>query len=93
MKTLKGILVLFGIVFLLLSFTFTCNRKENTVEVGQIWKSSYYENDPYREEVNYYNEIIDLPEDYVVYIQNGKDTLSETRYWFVVKSECVENCK
>lgn len=76
----------------LVVFVNSCTNREDSVKVGQIWKQTLYEDDPYKNAVIEYKEVIEITGEYVLYIKNKKDTLHENKYWFVVCSECVSNC-
>lgn len=93
MNSFVRILFTLAAVLILASFTLECNRKEDSVKVGQVWKESHYKDNPYRDEEVNYKKVIDISGDYVLYIMNEKDTLNELLYWFVVNSECIENCE
>jgi hypothetical protein len=76
----------------LVAFANSCTNDEDNIKVGQIWKETLYEDDPYRKAVIDYKEVIEITGKYVLYVKNKKDTLHEKKYWFVVNSECVSNC-
>lgn len=69
-----------------------CTNDEGSIKVGQTWKYTYGIDNPYEPAKIYYQEVIELTDEYVLYVQNKKDTLHEKKYWFVVSSECVSNC-
>ena len=67
-----------------------CNNiKEHTVAVGQVWKETCHQDDPYQKADIHYKKVIEITGDYVLYIQDDKDTLHEKKYWFVVCSEII----
>ena len=66
--------------------------KESSIDVGQTWKYTENEDNPYEKVETTYKEVIEITGEYVLYIKDGKDTLNEKKYWFVVGSECVSNC-
>lgn len=71
-------------------FVFSCYRNNDSIEIGQIWKLTLYEDDPHRDAEVYFQKIVGIEGDYIFYIENnGKDTLKEEMYWFVVLSERV----
>ncbi len=81
---------------LVVAFAIGCTNEEDSIKdsikVGQTWKQTLFEDDPYRKAVIDYKEVIEITGEYVLYIENDKDTLHEKKYWFVVRSECVSNC-
>ena len=81
-----------AIVSLLLVAVVTSCNKENSIKVGQTWKYTYGIDNPYENAHIHYNKVIDVTGDYVLYIKDGKDTVNEKKYWFVVNSECIDNC-
>jgi hypothetical protein len=82
----------YAIYTLLVAFATGCTNDENSIKVGQTWKHTLFEDDPYRKVVVDYREVIEITGEYVLYVENKKDTLHEKKYWFVVNSECVSNC-
>ena len=71
---------------------FSCENKEDKIKVGQTWKLVLGEKNPYKKPTIYYNRVIDIQGDYVQYIQDGKDTLSDSKRWFLISAELVEDC-
>ena len=65
---------------------------EDTIKVGQVWKETYNENNPYKKVTINYKEVIEITGEYLLYVKNKKDTVVDKKYWFVVCSECVSNC-
>tara|TARA_R110000868_G_C10341607_1_gene715288 strand:+ start:233 stop:514 length:282 start_codon:yes stop_codon:yes gene_type:complete len=77
----------------LVAFIFTsCTEVEDTIEVGQVWKYTMNKDNPYEKVITHYNEVIEITGDYVLFIENKKDTINEKKHWFTVSSECVINC-
>jgi len=76
----------------LIVFATGCSQvnPEGSIEVGQIWKQTLHEDDPYQKAEIYYKEVIEITGDYVLFVQNKKDTLHQKKYWFVVSSECIK---
>jgi len=68
------------------------NNPEDSIRVCQIWKIVYYEDNPYKETITDYREVIEISDEYVLYTQNQEYIYSERKYWFVMGSECVYNC-
>lgn len=71
---------------------FSCENEEHKIKVGQTWKLVLGEKNPYEKPTFRYNRVIDIHGDYVQYIQDGKDTLSDSKRWFLISSELVEDC-
>lgn len=70
-------------------------KKTKAIElkVGQTWKYSYNSDNPYEKSPMIYRTIIDLEGNYVQYVQDGGDTLSDSQRNFVVNSVLFEQCK
>jgi hypothetical protein len=75
-----------------IQFMETGNITQSSIKVGQVWEVTYNRDNPYEENITFRNNVIGVDNGYVLYVQNGKDTLNETKRWFVILSECVENC-
>ena len=71
---------------------FSCKNEEDKIKVGQTWKVVIGEKNPYEKPTFLYRKVIDIQGDYVQYIENKKDTLNDSKYWFLVSAELVENC-
>ena len=69
-----------------------CTDIKDTIKVGQVWKMTYNEDNPYKKATINYNEVIEITGEYLLYVKNKRDTVSEKKYWFVVGSKCVSNC-
>ena len=76
----------------LVAFATGCTNIEDSIKVEQTWKHTLFEDNPYRKAVIDYREVIEITGEYVLYVENNKDTLHEKKYWFVVSSKCVRNC-
>lgn len=90
----KGILVGYVsvlcalVIYLLISQVFY--SKEDLIKVGQTWKYSFGMDNPFEKGFVRYREVIDIKGDYVLYINEEGDTLSETKRWFVVSGEILK---
>lgn len=71
---------------------FSCKSDEDKIKLGQKYKVVYGEENPYEKPIFHYNKVIDIQGDYVQYIQDGKDTLSDSKRWFLVSAVLVEDC-
>lgn len=71
---------------------FSCESKEGEIKVGQTYKLVIGERNPYEKPTFHYNRVIDIQGDYVQYVEDGKDTLSDSKRWFLISSELVEDC-
>lgn len=96
MKTLKlqRVTRYFGYI-LLVAGLFSCSERERNIskiKLGQTWKYVGNENNPYEKAIIHYNRIIDVTGEYVLYIQDNKDTLNDTKFWFVIGSELIQPC-
>jgi len=81
-------------ILIIASFLTPCDTPAIEVKVGQTWKAVYNDDNPYEVIVINYREVIDISGDYVLYIQNEKDTLNKQIYWFVCcDNECIKNCE
>lgn len=87
------ITILMILIFFIGSYYLLFNKKEDSIKVGQTWKYVFDEDNPYSEPYIQYRKVIDISGEYVLYVKNGKDTLNERKYWFVVGSKCIYNCK
>jgi hypothetical protein len=65
-------------------------QKISSMKVGQVWKHTYDENNPYKETIIYYHKIISINGDYILYIENNKDTLSSKKNLFILNSDLVK---
>ena len=70
---------------------FSCQNEEDKIKVGQTWKVVLQEKNPYEKPTFLYRKVIDIQGDYVQYIENKKDTLNDSKYWFLVSAELVED--
>jgi len=77
---------------LLVAVAVGCTNNEDSIKVGQTWKYTYGIDNPYERAKIHYREVIEITGEYVLYIEDKKDTLNDKKYWFVVNSECVSNC-
>lgn len=94
MKKLN-IIPLIALLALLSAFT-GCPKEEKKVielKVGQTWKYRYNADNPYEKSPMLFRTIIDVEGEYVQYVQDGGDTLSDSKSMFVVNSVLVEQCK
>ena len=96
MKTLdyKRITRYFGYI-LLVAGLISCSEQERNISKiknGQTWKYVDNENNPYEKAIIHYNRIIDVTGEYVLYIQDNKDTLNDRKFWFVIGSELIQPC-
>ena len=82
----------YSLYAVLVSVLFSSCSKEDKIKVGQNWKYTYGVDNPYEKAIIHYREVIEITGEYVLYIQDKKDTLNDKKYWFVVSSECVKNC-
>lgn len=64
--------------------------KEDSIKVGQTWKYSIGTDNPFEKGFITYKEVIDVKGNYVLYINENKDTVSETKSWFVVCGEILK---
>ncbi len=71
---------------------FSCENEKNKIKVGQTWKVVIGEKNPYEKPIFLYRKVIDIQGDYVQYIQNKKDTLNDSKYWFLVSAELLQDC-
>lgn len=71
---------------------FSCKNEEDKIKVGQTWKTVIGEKNPYEKPTFLYRKVIDIQGDYVQYIENKKDTLNDSKYWFLVSAKLVEDC-
>ena len=71
---------------------FSCKNEEDKIKVGQTYKLVIGEKNPYRKPTFHYNRVIDIQGDYVQYVEDGKDTLSDSKRWFLISAELVEDC-
>ena len=90
MKNLKTKLS-YAIYFMLVAFAVGCTNDKVSIKVGQTWKYTYNDDNPYEKATINYKEVIEITGEYVLYIENKKDTLNENKFWFVL-GECVSNC-
>ena len=81
--------MLFVLMFFLLITS--CDCKENQIKVGQTWKVTIGKENPFRKPTIYYKRVIAIKGNYVKYVENNKDTLSDEKRWFLVLAELVEN--
>ena len=80
---------------LLVAGLLSCSERESNIskiKLGQTWKYVGNENNPYEKAIIHYNKIIDVTGEYVLYIQDGKDTLNDKKFWFVIGSELIQPC-
>lgn len=71
---------------------FSCKKQESDIKKGQTWKVVIGEKNPYEKPIFLYRKVIDIQGDYVQYIENKKDTLNDSKYWFLVSAVLVEDC-
>lgn len=64
-------------------------KKEDEIEIGQTWKCTHFEDNPFKETIIVFRKVIDIQGEYVQYIENEKDKRSDKKYWFVINSELV----
>tara|TARA_R110000772_G_scaffold20466_1_gene56664 strand:- start:21629 stop:21913 length:285 start_codon:yes stop_codon:yes gene_type:complete len=93
---MKNILKISLVISIFLLFFFGIHKAlhwdEHTIEIGQTWEMTLYNDNPYKENVTRYKKVIDIKDNHVLFVQDGTDTLSDTKYWFVLKSKCFANC-
>lgn len=82
----------YSLYAVLVAVFFSSCSKEDKINVGQTWKYTYGIDNPYEKARIHYREVIEITGEYVLYIEDKKDTLNDKKYWFVVSSECVQNC-
>lgn len=71
----------------------SCSPKQNTfitVESGQTWIYVAFENNPYRATEIDTNYVLDVKNDYVLYITNKKDTTSRSVNYFKIGSKLIK---
>ena len=75
---------LFAFVLVLMS---SCAKE---VKVGQTWLYviNFRDNDnPFKESILFYQKVIAVKGSYVLYVENGKDTLSCKKSYFTIGNE------
>jgi len=60
------------------------------LEVGQVWVAEYNLDNPYKKVQRDTLKILDLKNDYILYLKNGKDTCSDKRFWFLISTRLVK---
>ena len=83
-------MIKYGFLLLVSCFSTSCSE---SIKVGQTWKQTFNEDNPYETVRVNYKKVIEITGEYVLYTMNDKDTLNEKKYWFVVSSQCVDNCR
>ena len=89
-RLLSSSIIILLILFMLKTYVFRHEVKAYSIEVGQVWEETLYEDNPYKETKTYTKEVIEIKNGYVLYVENSIDTLSESKYWFTVSSECIK---
>lgn len=64
--------------------------KTEKIEVGQTWRYSYGEDNPYEKPTIYYYKVMSVSGDYVQYTTEQGDTMSSRKHSFLVGSELIE---
>ena len=93
---IKKIFYIFSYLLLCVIIVFTVKYfiefKKNSLKVNQVWKKTFFEENPFIENEVYYRKVIDIKGNYVLYLEDN-DTLSCSKFTFINgESECVENC-
>ena len=91
-------LTLFLFLFLCIGYFFyhyyyTYQKPINSLKVGQIWKYTYGDGNPYKKPTIHYEKIIGMKDGYVLYISDEKDTMSSTEQQFVIGSKLYKDVK
>jgi len=73
--------------YILTLFIFFSSSKENSLKVGQIWIYKINVENPFKPMKIFHQRIIDIKGDYVLYVENFKDTLSERKSLFILNAE------
>lgn len=63
------------------------------IHPGETWEFVIDNDNPFEEPISYKFEVLDVKDNYVLYIEDGRDTLSSTVRYFTLGSKCIENCK
>ena len=69
----------------------SCESDEDKIKVGQTWLVRVHEKNPYEEPIFFYRKVIAMQGDYVQYVENENDTLSDSKYWFLMNAVLVED--
>jgi hypothetical protein len=84
-------LLIFSSIGLSVAFYYIAGLFYPKIKVGQMYKEVSFKDNPYRKPIVDYKRVIDIKGDYVLFIQNGEDTLSDSKRWFTVGSVLMEN--
>ena len=63
------------------------------VKVGQVWETTYFEDNPYEDVIINQREVIGVSGKYILYIENSTDTANTRDWLFITNSSCIKNCE
>lgn len=58
------------------------SEPEREYKAGQTWRLIINDENPFEKPYNIDKKIIAVKGDYILYIRNGRDTLSDNKLWF-----------
>ena len=84
------LLILTALIYGIYKYPYSNYIKEESIEVGQTWKYEHGHDNPFKKPTIHWKRVIDVQGDYVLYVQDNRDTLSDKKQWFIISSKLIE---
>jgi len=91
LRLYSGEIVTFLFIILIVSLLFYVFRdRTNELKPGQIWVWEYNSDNPYAKKIIHYDKIISTNGKYLLYVEDGKDTVSDKKLYFMETRKIIK---